>query len=141
MCKTHIRSVCGSEHNDACVALETIHLCEQLVDGLLAFVIAAAHASTSLPSDGINLIDEDNAWSLCLGLPQSPDISTTMPAYCAGTGEAYKSPIQRPGKLLACKDNCEPDLNSSSMAGTRAHLLKEVTDARSTHSHKELHEL
>jgi hypothetical protein len=51
-----------------CVALEAIHLSEQLVDGLLALVVATAQACATLPAHGINLIDEDDAGSLGLGL-------------------------------------------------------------------------
>ena len=62
----HIRSVGGCQHNDTGVALKAVHLCQQLVDGLLPLIIASTHASTSLSAHSINLINEDNAW--CLGL-------------------------------------------------------------------------
>jgi maleate cis-trans isomerase len=51
-----------------CVALKTIHLCEQLVDGLLALVVATTQAGTTLATHSINLIDEDDAGGLGLGL-------------------------------------------------------------------------
>jgi hypothetical protein len=56
----------GPRHT--CVALEAVHLSEQLVDGLLALIIAATQACTTLPAHGINLINEDDARGLGLGL-------------------------------------------------------------------------
>ena len=48
--------------------LEAIHLCEQLVDGLLALIIAAAHAGATVPAHRVDLVDEDDARRLGLGL-------------------------------------------------------------------------
>ena len=64
----HIWPVGGSQHDDSSVALKAVHLCEQLVDGLLTLIIAAAHACATLSAHGINLIYEDDAGSLGLGL-------------------------------------------------------------------------
>ena len=69
--KTHIRSVGGSQHDDAGVALKAIHLSQQLVDGLLALVVAAAHAGATLAPDRINFINEHDAGRLLLGLHRS----------------------------------------------------------------------
>jgi hypothetical protein len=41
---------------------------EQLVDGLLALVVAASHAGAALAAHRVNLIDEDDAGGLGLGL-------------------------------------------------------------------------
>mmetsp|Transcript_8259 Transcript_8259/g.16557 ORF Transcript_8259/g.16557 Transcript_8259/m.16557 type:complete len:200 (+) Transcript_8259:681-1280(+) len=63
-----IWSVCGSKHNDTCVAFKSVHLCQQLIDGLLSLIITSSHSSTTLSSYGIDLIDENDAWRLGLGL-------------------------------------------------------------------------
>ena len=82
---THIRPVGGSQHDDASVALKAVHLRQQLVDGLLALVVAAAHAGATLAADRINLIDEHNAGRLLLGLHESKEAVKCM------LGEARES--------------------------------------------------
>ena len=49
------------------VGLEAVHLHEQLVEGLLALVVAAAQARAALPADGVDLVDEDDAGHTLLG--------------------------------------------------------------------------
>ena len=78
----YIRPVGGCKHNDSGVSLEAIHLCEQLVDGLLALIIATPHAGTPLSSHSINLINEDNAWSLCLCLQTMAEVRTAHDTLC-----------------------------------------------------------
>ena len=63
----HIGTVRGRDDNDAAVSLEAIHFGEQLVEGLLAFVITATDTSAALPSDRIDFIDEDQAGAVFLG--------------------------------------------------------------------------
>src|SRR5262249_23619555 len=41
--------------------LETVHLDQQLVQRLLALVVAAAEARAAVPADGVDLVHEDNA--------------------------------------------------------------------------------
>ena len=64
----HIRPVGRSDQNDAFIGLEAIHLDEQLVQRLLTFVVAAAETSTSVAADGVDLVDEDDARCVLLGL-------------------------------------------------------------------------
>ena len=64
----HIRPVRGSDENDAFIGLEAIHLDEQLVQRLLTFVVAAAETSASVAADGVDLVDEDDARCILLGL-------------------------------------------------------------------------
>ena len=73
----HVRSVGGGKHNDTSVALKAIHLGQQLVDGLLTLVIATSHSSTTLAANRINLIDEDNARRLLLGLQNAKNTVST----------------------------------------------------------------
>ena len=54
--------------DDAFVCREAIHLDEQLVQRLLALVVAAAEARTALAADGVNLVDEDDAGRVLLRL-------------------------------------------------------------------------
>ncbi len=54
--------------NDAFVRLEAVHFDEQLIEGLLALVIAAAKAGAAMPADRIDFIDEDDAGRILLGL-------------------------------------------------------------------------
>lgn len=67
----HVGPVGGSKHNDAGVALKAVHFGQQLVDGLLALVIAAAHASATLAPDRVNFINEHDARRLLLRLHNS----------------------------------------------------------------------
>jgi len=59
----------GGRHNDdALVGFEAVHLHEQLVEGLLALVVTAAHAGAAMATDGVDLVDEDDAGLVLLGL-------------------------------------------------------------------------
>ena len=64
----HIRSVCGRQQNYAGVIRETIHLGEQLVEGLLPLIVAATDTSTSLATDRIYFVDENDAGRFGFGL-------------------------------------------------------------------------
>jgi len=64
----HIGPVSGGQHDDTGVALESIHLSQQLVDGLLTLVVTTTHAGATLPADCVNLIDEHDARRLGLSL-------------------------------------------------------------------------
>ena len=57
----HVGTVGGGDQDDALVRLEAIHLDEQLVQRLLALVIAAAEAGAAMPPDGVDFVDEDDA--------------------------------------------------------------------------------
>ena len=64
----NVRAVgCGNE-NDGRVVLEAVHLYQQLVQGLLALVVATSQAGSALTSHGVDLVDEDDAGRGCLGL-------------------------------------------------------------------------
>ena len=61
-------AVRGGENDDAVVALKAVHFGEQLVQGLLALVVAAVLAAAALLANGVDLVDEDDAGGLLLGL-------------------------------------------------------------------------
>ena len=64
----NIRTV-GRSHDDHTLTItKTIHFHQQLVQGLLTLIMAAAHTGTTLATDGVNLVDEDNARAVFLGL-------------------------------------------------------------------------
>ena len=56
----HVDAVRRRDQHDGVVLLETVHLDEQLVQRLLAFVVAAAQTGAPLAADGIDLVDEDD---------------------------------------------------------------------------------
>ena len=58
----------GGDQDDALALAEAVHLDEQLVQRLLAFVVAAAEAGAALAADGVDLVDEDDARAVLLGL-------------------------------------------------------------------------
>jgi len=57
----HIRTVGGRDENHAFIGFKTIHFHQQLVQGLLPFVMPPAQACAALPPHGINLINENQA--------------------------------------------------------------------------------
>ena len=70
----NIRTVGGSQDDDALGMAKAIHLHQQLVQGLLLFVVAAAQTRSALAAYGIDLIDEHNGRGQLLGLlKQIPD--------------------------------------------------------------------
>ena len=64
----HVRPVRRGEKDDALVRLEPVHLDEKLVQRLLALVVSAAETGASHPTDGVHLVDEDDARGVGLAL-------------------------------------------------------------------------
>ena len=58
----------GRDQDDALAVAEAVHLDQQLVERLLALVVAAAQAGAALAADGVDLVDEDDARAVLLGL-------------------------------------------------------------------------
>src|SRR5712691_6582108 len=58
----------GRDHDHMGVGLEAVHLHQQLVERLLALVVATAKAGAALAADGVDLVDEDDAGRVLLGL-------------------------------------------------------------------------
>src|SRR5205809_8009179 len=64
----HIRPVGGGDQNNSLIRLKAIHLHQQLVQSLLAFIVPAAQASATVTADSINFVDEDDAGRILLSL-------------------------------------------------------------------------
>ena len=64
----------GRDHDDVVLRLEPVHLDEQLVERLLALVVPAAEPRAAVAPDGVDLVHEDDARAVLLGLlEQVPD--------------------------------------------------------------------
>src|SRR5699024_413378 len=63
-----VRTVRRRDQNDPATRVEPVHLDQQLVQRLLAFVVTAADTRAPLPTDGVELVDEDNARCVVLRL-------------------------------------------------------------------------
>src|SRR5215831_6606678 len=64
----HIRTVGCSHQDDAFVRLEPVHLNQQLVQSLLALIVAAAQASATVTAYCVDFVDEDDAGGILLAL-------------------------------------------------------------------------
>ena len=58
----------GGDQDHVVLHLEAVHLDQQLVQRLLALVVAAAHAGAAMAADGVDLVHEDDARRVLLGL-------------------------------------------------------------------------
>ncbi len=66
-----VRTVGGRHDDDALVRVEPVHLDEQLVERVLALVVAADDgAAPAAPADGVDLVDEDDTGRLLLRLAE-----------------------------------------------------------------------
>ena len=57
----NVGTVRRCDEDDALAIAEAVHLHQQLVQGLLTLIVAAAHTCATLTTDGVDLVDEDNA--------------------------------------------------------------------------------
>src|SRR5690606_12344223 len=57
----HVGTVGSTDQDDALVAVEAIHLDQDRVERLLAFVVTTAHAGAALATHSIDLIEEHDA--------------------------------------------------------------------------------
>ena len=56
------------DEDDVGLDVEAVHLDQQLVEGLLALVVATAEAGAAVAADGVDLVDEDDGGGVVLGL-------------------------------------------------------------------------
>ena len=64
----HVGTVRRRDDDDALVGFEAVHLDEQLVERLLALVVAAAETGAAMTADGVDFVDEDDARRVLLRL-------------------------------------------------------------------------
>ena len=64
----HVGTVGRGDEDDAFVRFEAVHLDEQLVQRLLALVVAAAEAGAAMTADRVDLVDEHDAGRVLLAL-------------------------------------------------------------------------
>ncbi len=64
----NVRPVGGGDDDDVGVRVEAVHLHQDLVQGLLTLVVATAEAGAALAADRVDLVDEDDAGRVALGL-------------------------------------------------------------------------
>ena len=64
----HVRTVGGGDDDYALIALKTVHLDQQLIQGLLTFIVTAAQSGTTVTTYRINFIDKDDTGRMLLGL-------------------------------------------------------------------------
>src|SRR5208282_3811921 len=64
----NIGAIGRRDQDYALVGLESVHLDEQLVEGLLAFIVSAAEAGAAMASHRIDFIYEDNTGRVLLAL-------------------------------------------------------------------------
>ena len=64
----HFGAVRRGHDDDALARIEAVHLGEELIQGLLAFFVAAHRALRANLPEGVELVDEDDAGGLGLGL-------------------------------------------------------------------------
>src|SRR5665213_1696247 len=58
----------GCDDDHMRIRVETVHLDQQLIEGLFPFIVPAAQAGASLSPDRIDLVNEDDAGAGLLGL-------------------------------------------------------------------------
>ena len=64
----HVGTVGRGDQDDAFIGLEAVHLDEQLIQRLLALVVAAAKTGATMAADGVDFVDEDDAGRVLLRL-------------------------------------------------------------------------
>jgi len=64
----HIGPVGGGDEDNPFVGLEAVHLHQELVQGLLALVVAATQARPAMAAHGVDFVDEDDAGGMLLSL-------------------------------------------------------------------------
>ena len=89
----HVGPVGGGDQDDAFIRLEAVHLDQQLVERLLALVIAAAEAGAAMAADRVDFVDEDDAGRVLLRLlehvahARGADADEHLDEVGAGNGE------------------------------------------------------
>ncbi len=106
-----VGAVGGGEDDDVDAGVEAVHLDEYLVQSLLTLVVSAAETGTTVPADGVDLVDEDDARRVAFGLLEqvanagSADADEHLDELRAADGEEGHTGLARDGtgkERLAC---------------------------------------
>ena len=106
----HVGPVGRGQDDDALVGREAVHLGEDLVERLLALVVAAAEAGAADPADGVDLVDEQDAGAVLLGRlehvadPAGADADEHLDELGAARSRRTARPPRRrrPGPAASC---------------------------------------
>mmetsp|Transcript_4005 Transcript_4005/g.6083 ORF Transcript_4005/g.6083 Transcript_4005/m.6083 type:complete len:241 (-) Transcript_4005:551-1273(-) len=71
----YIDTICGGNGDNSGVSIETVHLYKELVNSLLTFIVSSGESSTTLTSNGVDLINKDDTRGVLLSLRK--DITDT----------------------------------------------------------------
>ena len=63
-----VGTVGAGDHDHTRIDVEPVEFDEQLVERLLTFVVPATKARSTVPADGVDLVDEHDGGGLCFGL-------------------------------------------------------------------------
>ena len=106
----HVGPVGRGDQDDAFIGLEAVHLDQQLIEGLLALVVAAAEAGAAMTADRVDLVDEDDAGRVLLALlehvaharlaPTPTNISTKSEPEMVKNGTLASPAMARASRVL-----------------------------------------
>lgn len=80
----NVGTVGGGDQDDAFVGFEAVHLDQQLVQRLFAFVVTATETGATMATDGVDFVDEDDARCVLLRL-----LEHVAHAACADADEHF----------------------------------------------------
>ena len=119
-----IHTVRRGHHDDALVRAETVHLHQQLVQGLLALVVAAAHTGAAASGDCVDLVNEHDAGRILLRLSEQVTDTRSADAH-EHLDEIRTGDAEERHTALACDRLREQGLTGSG----RAHQQHALRDA------------
>ena len=123
-----VRPVRGRDQDDVVLHLEAVHLDQELVQRLLALVVAAAETRAAMAADGVDLVHEDDAGRRLLGLleevahARGADADEHLDEVGAGDGEERNAGLTGDG-------TCEQRL-ARSRRPVQQHTLRDARAER-----------
>ena len=141
----NVGPVGGGDQNDIGVGAEAVHLNQDLVERLLTFIVGTAQTGAAIATDGVDLVDEDDARAVALGLLK--EVAHTAGAHAhkhldkfgAGDAEEGHARLARDGlghQRLAGAGRADQQHalgNASAQRGELLRLLKKLDDLLQLH--------
>ena len=125
----HLRTVGRSQNQNSLGGIKTIHLGQQLIQRLFPLIIAAVAAGIPALSDGINLIDEDDARRILLRLVEqvadTGRADTDEHLHKIRSSQREERHLRLPGNRL-----CQKRLSGSGRTDQESALRQLCTDLR-----------